>query len=100
MKNKYNPAFFDTDEKNIIAAYEEIDLKKINKTTISEQVFFRNAAKNFIKKEKKMNIRIENSELENIKKCAQSEGLKYSTFVKSIIHKYISGQLIERKNII
>jgi len=47
----------------------------------------------------KMKIRIENSELENTKKYAQSEGLKYSTFVKSIIHKYISGQLIERKTI-
>ena len=39
-----------------------------------------------------MNIRIDPFELEAIKKCAKAEGLKYQTFVKNIVHKYINGE--------
>jgi len=40
-----------------------------------------------------MNIRIDPFELEKIKEKARTEGLKYQTFVKSVLHKYITGQL-------
>jgi predicted DNA binding CopG/RHH family protein len=45
-----------------------------------------------------MNIRISSSELEKIKEIALKEGLKYQTFIKSVLHKYITGQLIEEKH--
>ena len=45
-----------------------------------------------------MNIRISSSELEKIKAVALQEGLKYQTFIKSVLHKYITGQLIEEKH--
>jgi predicted DNA binding CopG/RHH family protein len=44
-----------------------------------------------------MNIRINPYELKKIKEQAEKEGLKYQTFIKSIIHKYITGQLVYRK---
>jgi predicted DNA binding CopG/RHH family protein len=43
-----------------------------------------------------MNIRIDPFELEQIKERAQEEGLKYSTLVKSVMHKYITGRLVEK----
>ena len=45
--------------------------------------------------ETKMNIRISSHELDKIKAIAEKEGLKYQTFIKSILHKYITGQLVE-----
>lgn len=42
-----------------------------------------------------MNIRIDEFELEKIKERAKQEGLKYSALIKSVIHKYITGQLVE-----
>jgi predicted DNA binding CopG/RHH family protein len=52
------------------------------------------SAKDFVQKqEAKMSIRISNTELDNIKKAAAKEGLKYQTFVKSVLHKYITKQL-------
>ena len=45
-----------------------------------------------------MNIRIDPYELDAIKKCAKAEGLKYQTFIKSIVHKYISGELVNSKH--
>jgi predicted DNA binding CopG/RHH family protein len=53
-------------------------------------------AKEFITSEKKMNIRIDPYELEKIKERAAREGLRYQTFVKSVLHKYITGQLVEK----
>lgn len=54
------------------------------------------AANDFVSSEKKMNIRIDSFELEQIKKRAAIEGLRYQTFVKSVLHKYITGQLVEK----
>ncbi|AHC16500.1 hypothetical protein L21SP2_3160 [Salinispira pacifica] len=43
-----------------------------------------------------MNIRIDLFELEKIKERPAREGLRYQAFVKSVLHKYISGQLVEQ----
>ena len=54
------------------------------------------AAQDYIRSQQtKMNIRIKRSDLEKIKERADREGLKYQSFVKSVLHKYITGQLIE-----
>jgi len=91
--------YIDKDEKEIIEAYDSVDLTKVSLPTNEEQLNIRNAAANFVKKETKMNIRIDPLELEKIKEIAGREGLKYQSFIKSIIHKYITGQLIEKRNI-
>ncbi|MGC9366291.1 MAG: antitoxin [bacterium] len=52
-----------------------------------------------VKPETKMNIRIDPQELRLIKLKAEQEGLKYQTFVKSILHKYITGQLVDKEKI-
>jgi len=44
-----------------------------------------------------MNIRIDPRELDLIRERAAKEGLKYQTLVKSILHKYATGQLVERR---
>ena len=46
-----------------------------------------------------MNIRIDPEELEKIKEYAAREGLRYQTFIKSVLHKYITGRLIEKDKI-
>ena len=43
-----------------------------------------------------MNIRIDANELEKIKQQAEREGLRYQTLVKSVLRKYVTGQLVER----
>ncbi|MFB3885538.1 MAG: antitoxin [Thermodesulfobacteriota bacterium] len=55
-------------------------------------------ARNTLKKDKRLNIRISERDLNELQKKAVSEGLPYQTFVSSIIHKYINGKLIEAKN--
>ena len=95
MKNKY----LDNKEKEIIEDFESLDYTNVRKPSKKEQSEFKKAASNYLKKETKMNIRIDPMELEKIKEVAENEGLKYQTFVKSILHKYITGQLIEKRKI-
>ena len=93
--NKNKIKHLDTEEKDLEDALKKLNVKKISRPTELEQKQFKAAAGNFVKKETKMNIRIDQFELEKIKERAENEGLKYSTLIKSVMHKYITGQLVE-----
>ncbi|MEW6089213.1 MAG: hypothetical protein AB1498_13025 [bacterium] len=95
--NKYNTQYIDNEEKELIEGYGEIDLKKVKTPGRKRQDELKSAAKSYIMKETKMNIRIDAAELGKIKRKAKQEGLKYSTLVKSVLHKYVTGQLMEKK---
>ena len=91
-KNKY----LDEEEKDLAEALNNIDVNKLSAPDKKTEKMLKNAATRFAKQEAKMNIRINPLELEKIKKHAAIEGLKYQTFVKSILHKYLTGQLTEK----
>ena len=94
-KNEVTP--IDDEEKSLITAYREIDVKKLKKPTKAKQTYYKTIAKDWVRKEAKMNIRISPTELTTIKKIAFSEGIKYQAFVRNILHKYVTGQLGEKK---
>ena len=54
-------------------------------------------ARNTLKKDKRLNIRISERDLIELQRKAVREGLPYQTFVSSIIHKFINGTLVEEK---
>jgi len=54
-------------------------------------------ARNTFLKNQRMNIRISQKDLNALKIRAAEEGLPYQTLVSSIIHKYLSNNLFERK---
>jgi len=89
--------YIDNEEKELMASLDAIDLTRI-KTDEDNSKLLQKTAKEFVKKdETKMNIRISSSELDKIKAGAEREGLKYQTFIKSILHRYITNQLVENK---
>lgn len=53
------------------------------------------AATNTFKKDKRINIRISNRDLVAVQSRALEEGIPYQTLVSSIIHKYVSGSLLD-----
>ena len=54
-------------------------------------------ARNTLKKDKRMNIRISERDLVELQRKAVKEGLPYQTYVASILHKFINGVLVEAK---
>ncbi len=92
MKNKY----LDTEEENAMKIWEDIDLSEVPNDTANSQRL-KAAARSYAEKnETKMNIRISAAELQKIKARAEAEGLKYQTFIKSVLHRYLTGQLVDR----
>lgn len=49
------------------------------------------------KKESRVNIRMTEHELSLAKLEAKKEGIPYQTFMSSVLHKYLTGQLVDRK---
>ena len=93
METKY----IDNEEKILMESLNEFNFNSIQNDNENIKLL-QSSAKEFVKqKETKMNIRISSSELDKIKKRAEIEGLKYQTFVKSILHKYITGQLTDKR---
>lgn len=54
-------------------------------------------ARNTMKKDKRLNIRISERDLLELQRKAMKEGLPYQTYVSSIIHKFVNGTLVEAK---
>jgi predicted DNA binding CopG/RHH family protein len=93
---KYNPSYLNAEEKALLKDIENMDSQRVKRPSSALQRRLKRAASDYIAKEAKMNIRIAPSELAQIKARATDEGLKYQTLVKSVLHKYITGQLVER----
>ena len=66
--------------------------------TDERKQFLQNAAKETFKKDKRINIRISNRDLESIQRRALEEGIPYQTLVSSILHKYVSGGFLDLMN--
>lgn len=48
-------------------------------------------------KDQRINIRISRKDMDDLKVRAMEEGMPYQTLVASIIHKYLSRRLVERR---
>jgi predicted DNA binding CopG/RHH family protein len=49
-----------------------------------------------LKKDRRINIRLSTKDLETLQMLAIEEGIPYQTLIASILHKYVSGSLVER----
>lgn len=94
--NKYDTEYLDKEEKELDEALSRINPDSLKKPATEDLREMKKAAHEYVRAEKKMNIRVDSYELEKIKKAASREGLKYQTFVKSVVHKYLTGQLVDK----
>jgi len=49
------------------------------------------------KKDKRVNSRLSSRDLAGVQKKAMKEAIPYQTLMASVIHKYVSGALVQRK---
>lgn len=85
------------EEQEIVDSYERGEWIPV-KDLSARKAELRRYARNTLKKDKRLNIRISERDLDELQKKAVIEGLPYQTYVSSIIHKFINGKLIEAKN--
>lgn len=51
---------------------------------------YKQIAKNTMKKDKRVNIRISERDLSTIQRIAMEEGIPYQTLMSSVLHKYVN----------
>ncbi|MDY6905835.1 MAG: hypothetical protein SWH61_14250 [Thermodesulfobacteriota bacterium] len=90
MSKKSNKIVLDEYEKEILEAYEDGRLKPS-----TSQPDFQTVARETMKKNRKINIRISENDLAAIQRRAAREGIPYQTLMGSVLHKYASGFLKE-----
>jgi predicted DNA binding CopG/RHH family protein len=86
----------DKEEKDILESYERGEWESV-KNPKKEIARLREYARNTLQKDKRINIRMSSKDLDQVQVIAVQEGIPYQTLVSSIIHKYVSGYLVERK---
>ena len=82
-------------EVEIVEAYESGQLKSV--ASKAELARRKAAARATALKDRRVNIRLSAGDLQDIQVKALAEGLPYQTLIASILHKYVTGRLEERK---
>ena len=80
-------------EQEILGAYEKGKLKSV--ATKSELAKFKAAARATAIKDRRVNIRLSSVDLSDIQVKALQEGVPYQTLIASVLHKFVSGRLVE-----
>jgi len=93
--NKINTKIFDPidkEEKELMESIEQNEWKPV-KNMKQEKEKAITAARNTLKKDKRINLRLSEKDYHQIQIKDIEEGIPYQTFISSIIHKYLNGSL-------
>ncbi|MEW5828525.1 MAG: antitoxin [Chloroflexota bacterium] len=83
------------EELELLAAYENDEWQSV-KNVEEQAAQYRAYARAALRKDKRVNIRISEKDLLDLQKRAMREGIPYQTLISSVLHKYISGMLVEK----
>lgn len=88
---------FDKYEKDIIESYENDEWGEIPdvKNEIKKHVAY---AKSTTRKDRRVNIRMSQRDLESLQRKALEEGIPYQTLISSLLHKFVNGRLVEKNS--
>ncbi len=85
----------DAFEKGIVKSFESGVLQPVG--TKSSFAMYRAAAEAAGSKDQRINIRLSSLDLRGLQVKALEEGLPYQTLIASVLHRYVSGRLVEPK---
>ncbi len=86
----------DEEEKKITESFDRGEWRTVRNSKL-EIKELRAYARNTLLKNKRINIRMSSKDLDQVQVIAVQEGVPYQTLISSVIHKYVSGYLIEKK---
>jgi predicted DNA binding CopG/RHH family protein len=82
----------DQEEKDLMESIERDEWKSFENFE-QERKKTLAAARNTLKKEKRINLRLSQKDYHQIQIKAIEEGIPYQTLISSIVHKYLNGTL-------
>ncbi|MDO9585960.1 MAG: hypothetical protein Q7I93_05710, partial [Syntrophales bacterium] len=82
-------------EKDILDAYEKGEIRSTSPYQ-AELEKYRLAARETFVKDRRVNIRLSSPDMMDIHARALEEGMPYQTLIASVLHKFVSGRLVEK----
>ena len=88
------PTKLDQEERGLLSSLESGEWRSVE--DLEEAIEgHRLAARDTLKKDKRVNIRISSRDLEAIRAKAAEDGIPYQTLMTSVLHRYVAGRLKE-----
>ncbi len=95
MMKRMNKKIFkplDQEEKDLMESVERGEWQPVKNITAEKEKAML-AARNTLKKDKRINLRLTQKDYHQIQIKAIEEGIPYQTLISSLVHKYINGSL-------
>jgi len=92
-KKSFEP--MDQEEKDLMESIENDEWKPVNNINLEREKVIA-AARNTLKKDKRINLRLTQKDYHQIQIKAIEEGMPYQTLIASLVHKYLNGSLSAR----
>jgi predicted DNA binding CopG/RHH family protein len=83
-------------ERELLQAIEEGQLTP-TPGLVPDKVLLEEAARKTLLKSERLTIRLTKADLQALKHCAAREGVPYHTLISSVLHKYVTGQLVPQQ---
>ena len=98
MKKLNKKAFepLDKEESDLMKSLENDEWQPV-KDLKQQKISAVEAARNILKKDKRINLRLSQKDYHQIQIKAVEEGIPYQTLISSIIHKYLNGSLLPKQ---
>lgn len=80
------------EEKDLLASLERGEWESVRLSSAQRKRYMQ-AARNTLRKNRRINIRLSQYDLEGLQTKAIREGIPYQTLISSVLHKYVSGNL-------
>ncbi len=84
----------DAFETDVLTAFEAGELASVASKEELEKL--RAAARATGTKDRRVNIRLASADVRDLQALALREGIPYQTLIASVLHKYVTGRLVER----
>ena len=84
------------EERDVLERFERDELRSAADAE-REAELARQAARNTFNKTRRVNLRVTERDFNLAHARAREEGIPYQTLLSSVIHKYLSGRLTEKK---
>ena len=85
-----------SEEREILEKFERGELRPASNVE-HERSQARQAARNTFNKTRRVNLRVTERDFSLAHARAREEGIPYQTLLSSVIHKYLSGRLVEKR---
>jgi predicted DNA binding CopG/RHH family protein len=86
----------DNEEKELSATFDAGEWQSVKETARLQEL--QSYAKAALAKDKRITLRLSSIDLENIQTIAIQEGIPYQILISSVLHKYVTGRLVEQKH--